>query len=182
MIEPSPRGNKGLHLAIDAINGQSGGGLTHLSQLLNECKPHLSGIRKVTIWSNRSTAESLPNYPWLIKKSPSWIERNMVIRIFYQQFIFVKNIKKEGCDMLFSPGGTIPFNCSLPVVTMSQNMLPFNKDEAKHFGRFSFMRLKMWLLRYLQGPSLKYADGVIFLTNYADEFLSKYLETEFEKK
>ena len=182
MIEISSPINRNLHLAIDATNIQSGGGLTHLSQLLEECNPVLSGIRKVTIWSNQATAHTLPNYSWLIKKSPSWLESNMMVRFFGQQFFLVNNIKKEGCDVLFSPGGTIPLKCPLPVVTMSQNMLPFQKHEAKYFGRFSFMRIKMWLLKHVQGLSFKRADGVIFLTNYADKFISKFLETDFDNK
>ena len=182
MIEISSPINRDLHLAIDATNIQSGGGLTHLSKLFEECNPSLSGIRKVTIWSNETTANALPNYPWLIKKNPSWIEGNLVVRFFVQQFFLVKNIKKEGCDVLFSPGGTIPMNCSLPVITISQNMLPFEKDEARYFGKFSLMRMKMWLLKHVQGKSFKSADGLIFLTNYADKFISEFLKTEFDNK
>lgn len=174
--------NRGLHLAIDASNIQSGGGLTHLTKLLEASKPQLSGINKITLWSNKATIDALPEFSWLFFKNPSWIERNLFVRFFMQQLFFVKSIEKEGCDVLFSPGGTIPINCNVPVITMSQNMLPFEINEAMYFGRFSLMRLKMWLLKFIQGKSLKNSNGVIFLTNYAEKFISKNLETIFENK
>lgn len=37
------------------------------------------------------------------------------------------------------------------------------------------MRLKMWMLRYLQQRSFKKADGLIFLTNYAHEYISRHI-------
>jgi glycosyltransferase involved in cell wall biosynthesis len=174
--------NRDMHLAIDATNIISGGGLTHLSKLLEKYSPGLTGIKKVTIWSNETTAHALPNYSWLIKKTPFWASGSLLVRFFSQQFFLVSNIKKEGCHVLFSPGGTIPFRCSLPVITMSQNMLPFQKSEANHFGKWSFMRIKMWLLQHAQGQSFKRANGVIFLTNYADKFISDFLKIDFDQK
>jgi glycosyltransferase involved in cell wall biosynthesis len=58
---------------------------------------------------------------------------------------------------------------------MSQIMLPFEPAEAIRFGRWSWMRLKMWLLRQSQGRSFKKADGLIFLTQYAREEVSRWL-------
>jgi len=58
---------------------------------------------------------------------------------------------------------------------MSQNMLPFEPQEAIRFGRCSWMRLKMWLLRQSQGRSFKKADGLIFLTEYARKGVSRWL-------
>ena len=53
------------------------------------------------------------------------------------------------------------------LVSMSQNLLPFEPAEAARFGRFSWMRLKMRLLRSSQGRSFARAHGLIFLTAYA---------------
>ena len=161
MTKLTPKKNMRFHLAIDASNISSGGGLTHLSQLLDNYDSSSSGIKKMTIWSNNATANYLPNHSWLIKRSPSWCERNIFIRFFCQQFLLLGEMKRNKCEILFSPGGTIPFNCPLPVVTMSQNMLPFEEDKANHFGRLSIMRVKMLLLKFVQGKSFKVANGVI---------------------
>ena len=65
--------------------------------------------------------------------------------------------------------------CTVPTVTMSQNMLPFEPAEALRFGRWSAMRLKMWLLRHSLGRSFLQASGLIFLTKYAQETVSDFL-------
>jgi glycosyltransferase involved in cell wall biosynthesis len=164
-----------MHLAIDASNIRQGGGVTHLSQLLSAASPTDSGINHVTVWACAETAVQLPTHPWLTKLSPSWVEAGMFKRMLGQQLLLGREMLRRGCDVLFSPGGTLPFFVEIPVVTMSQNMLPFEPDEAKKFGRWSWMRLKMWFLRQLQGRSFKKADGVIFLTQYAHDAVCRWL-------
>ncbi len=99
----------------------------------------------------------------------------MFKRMLGQQFLLGREMACRGCDVLFSPGGTVSFRVEIPVVTMSQNMLPFEPDEAIRFGRWSWMRLKMWLLRQSQGRSFKMADGLIFLTQYAQNVVCRWL-------
>ena len=99
----------------------------------------------------------------------------MFKRMLGQQFLLGREMARRGCEVLFSPGGTVPFYVEIPMVTMSQNMLPFEPEEAKRFGRWSWMRLKMWLLRQSQGRSFKKADGLIFLTQYARNGVCRWL-------
>lgn len=165
----------GLHLGIDAINIRQGGGLTHLSQLLQAAEPLAAGFDKVTVWSNQTTAAALPARPWLVKRCAPWMDGSLPRRMLGQQFQLAQELVANGCDALFSPGGTLPQSCSLPMVTMSQNMLPFEPLEAARFGRISLMRLKMRVLRYSQGRSFRCADGLIFLTRYAENAVSAAL-------
>lgn len=164
-----------MHLAIDASNIRQGGGVTHLSQLLSAASPKDSGINHVTVWACSETAAQLPVHPWLTKLSPAWLEAGMFKRLLGQQLLLGREMMRRGCDVLFSPGGTLPFYVEVPAVTMSQNMLPFEPEEAKRFGRWSWMRLKMWLLRQSQGRSFKKADGLIFLTQYARHVVCRWL-------
>jgi glycosyltransferase involved in cell wall biosynthesis len=164
-----------MHLAIDASNIRQGGGLTHLSQLLDAAEPGETGINQVTVWACSATLAQLPTKPWLTKLSPAWTEAGLFWRLLGQQFLLGREISQRRCEALFSPGGTLPFQVKVPVVTMSQNMLPFEPEEAIRFGRWSWMRLKMWLLRQSQGWSFKKADGLIFLTEYAREGVSRWL-------
>ena len=156
-----------MHIGIDASNIRSGGGLTHLMNLLNEADPLAFGISLVTVWTNQKTAKLLPDRPWLIKTCPSWAEAGLIWRSIGQQLLLPRLVCQAGCDVLFSPGGTLPMRSAVPMVTMSQNMLPFEPDEAALFGAFSLMRLKMWLLRFSQRNSFKRASGIIFLSRYA---------------
>lgn len=164
-----------MHLGIDASNIRQGGGLTHLAQLLAAAEPDQSGIDRITVWCNRQVAGALAPRPWLVTKSLPWMEAGLLQRAFGQQFKLPPLIHAQGCDILFSPGGTSPARCRLPVVTMSQNMLPFEPEEAALFGRFHPMRLKMWLLRMTQGRSFRRAAGIIFLTRYAQSTITRFL-------
>jgi len=162
----------GLHLGIDAVNIRQGGGLTHLSQLLQAADPVAAGFDRVTVWSNQATADVLPSRPWLMKRVAPWMVASLPRRMLGQQFQLAQELRASGCDVLFSPGGTLPQSCGMPMVTMSQNMLPFEPLEAARFGRLSLMRLKMRVLRYSQGRSFQRADGLIFLTHYAEQAVS----------
>jgi len=164
-----------LHLGIDATNIRQGGGITHLSQLLQAGDPITAGITRVTVLASQATAAALPVRPWLSKMSLDWMDASLPKRMLWQQFQLPHAIKAAGCDVLFSPGGTLPAWSPVPTVTMSQNMLPFEPVEAARFGRWSLMRLKMRLLRHLQGRSFQRADGLIFLTGYAEAAVAQAL-------
>jgi glycosyltransferase involved in cell wall biosynthesis len=103
------------------------------------------------------------------------MEGTLPLRLAAQQFCLRRELRSSGCDVLFSPGGTLPALCPVPAVTMSQNMLPFEPSEAARFGRYSPMRLKMRLLRSAQVRSYRRADGIIFLTQYGAAAVSKAL-------
>jgi len=165
----------GLHLGVDATNIRQGGGVTHLSKLLQAGDPIAAGISRVTVLANQETAAALPVRPWLTKVSSPWMEALLPIRMLGQQFQLPRVIKAARCDVLFSPGGTLPARLPVPAVTMSQNMLPFEPIEAARFGRWSLMRLKMQLLRHSQGRSFRRADGLIFLTSYAESVVTRAL-------
>lgn len=165
----------GIHLGIDAINIRQGGGLTHLSEFLKAGNPNSAGISHVTVFVGQETALALPVRPWLTKVSMPWMDLSLPKRIIYQQFGLPAEIKAAGCDILFSPGGTSPVYSRVPVVSMSQNMLPFEPIEAARFGRFSLMRLKMMLLSFSQRKSFLRANGLIFLSEYAKSTVTSSL-------
>lgn len=164
-----------MHVGIDASNLRLGGGVTHLSRMLTVAQPETVGIDKVTVWACKAMAATLPDHPWLKVCHAPWVESGLVTRMFSQQFKLPSELKSHGCDILFSPGGTLPRRLTIPSVTMSQNMLPFEPVEAARFGVFSAMWLKMKLLRISQGRSFRQADGLIFLTRYARDSVGRSL-------
>lgn len=66
------------------------------------------------------------------------------------------------------------------MVTMSHNMLPFEWKELFRY-RFSFMTLKLLILRYAQKASFKNSDGLIFLTDYAKNNILKCINKSFDE-
>jgi glycosyltransferase involved in cell wall biosynthesis len=66
---------------------------------------------------------------------------------------------------LFSPGGNAPPGFA-PLVAMSRNLLPFQWRELRRYG-LSWMSVRLLLLRFGQTRSFERAQGVIFLSRYA---------------
>jgi len=164
-----------IHLGIDASNISSGGGLTHLVRLLSAAEVTASAVSRVTVWTGKKTAKQLPSRPWLTVVTPDWCERGLWRRALGQQLCMPGLLRDAGCDVLFSPGGTLPWTSPVPMVTLSQNMLPFEPLSAKLFGCWSRMRLKMRVLRWTQGRSFLRAHGLIFLTDYARKAITDTL-------
>lgn len=172
-----------LHIGIDASNIRQGGGLTHLRQLLESAVNLLSKKNiRLSVWASRRVLDHLPEHPMISKHSPTVMEGSLPARVWWQLFRLRGELKASQCDLLFSPGGIIPFSPPVPAVTMCQNMLPFEPHEANKFGRWSLMRHKFRLLNWLQGASFRRANGVIFLSRFAMETISKAIPLSNVKK
>ena len=152
-------------LGIDATNIRGGGGLTHLVELLRSARPELYGIGRVVVWGGRNTLTALEDRPWLAKIKLTVMDKGLLHRTFWQCFLLSRAARNEGCDLLFVPGGSYVGNFHT-MVTMSQNLLPFEVNELRRFG-WTLITLKILLLRLTQSYSFQKADGVIFLTEYA---------------
>ncbi len=163
--------SRGLTIGIDATNLRDGGGVTHLVEILSAVKPENHGISKIVVFGGAKILSRLATKPWLIKAHPPELDSGIFRRLFWQKFKFVAAAKSHGCDLLFIPGGSY-FISFKPIVTMSRNMLPFETAEIKRYG-WSTRRLRLFLLRYIQSKSMRQAQGVIFLTEYAKQAVQK---------
>jgi len=157
-------------LGIDAFNLSRGGGITHLVELLRAADPARHGFERVVLWGGAKTLAMVEDRPWLDKVREPLLDRGLPWRVFWHRFLERRRARAAGCDIVFLPGGTAASGF-VPVVTMSQNMLPFEWRELRRYG-WSVMSLKLLLLRWTQARSLRRADGVIFLTQYARNMVS----------
>ena len=158
-------------IGIDASNLRLGGGLTHLIEVLSAVNIHNHNISKVIIWGGEQSLSQISNFPWLKKIIPEELNHSLFSRLMWQKFRLSTSAKDNNCDLIFSPGGSVLCNFR-PIVTMSQNILPFEWSEAKRYG-FSLEALRLILLWQLQSKTFRSADGVIFLTNYAKKQVTK---------
>lgn len=165
-------------IAIDASNIRSGGGLTHLKHILEEAKPDDHGIEKVIIWSNDKTLNQLPDYKWLDKEKNKWLNKSFIHSFIFQTLFFSGILRKHKVSVLFVPGGTF-LGSYKNVVSMSQNMLPFEEVEYNRFQKFS-RRLRFKILRITQSLTFKKSKGIIFLTEYAKNTISSVLRLQNE--
>ncbi len=152
-------------IGIDAANLRGGGGITHLVELLRAAQPGSIEIERVVIWGGTATLNALDDRPWLDKRNPSALDKGLLQRTLWQRYSLSQAAREARCDVLFVPGGSYAGNFH-PVVTMSQNLLPFEMRELRRYG-WSLRTLKMLLLRVTQSRTFRQANGVIFLTQYA---------------
>lgn len=162
---------KPICIGIDATNIRIGGGVTHLLEFLSAIDPTVMKIDKVYVWAGAPTLQSLPQAPWLIKVNPASLNKGLAYRIFWQLFCLSKAVRNAQCDVLLVPGGS-NFGSFAPVVTMSQNLFPFEWSMISQSG-LSLRSLKLILLRWAQSWSFQRAAGVIFLTKYAQNAVFK---------
>jgi glycosyltransferase involved in cell wall biosynthesis len=160
-----------LTVGIDATNLRGGGGVTHLVELLGALDTKIHRFNCIVVWGGDTTLGKIAERTWLIKKNLSMLNKGLLFRTFWQIFFLSRAAKKEGCDILFVPGGSY-MGTFHPVVTMSQNLLPFESVEMRRYG-FTFFTLKLLLLRLIQAHSFRRSDGVIFLTKYARDSVLK---------
>lgn len=152
-------------IGIDATNLRAGGGVTHLMELLRTAQPAEHGIDHIVVWGGKPTLKALEAQPWLSKRNPPALDKGLLQRTLWQRYRLSQAARDEGCDVLFVPGGSYAGNFH-PVVTMSQNLLPFEMPELLRYG-WTLFTLKLLLLRLTQSRSFRKAVGVIFLTEYA---------------
>ncbi len=152
------------HVAIDASNIRAGGGLTHLCELLAATEPGEYGIEWVRVYGGKSTLQNLPIRDWLEPIHDPRLDMGLVQRIAWQNGT-LHNLRAEKVDVLFTPGASIT-SSDVPIVSMSQNLLPFEVRERRRYG-LSFRRWRYEVLRRTQARSFMSACGVVFLTEYA---------------
>jgi glycosyltransferase involved in cell wall biosynthesis len=161
-----------MRLGIDASNIRAGGGVTHLVELLRAARPREHGFDQVVVWGGAKTLGLLPRQPWLTLVHEPLLDGLLPLRMFWQKFRLT-GLASQACDLLLAPGGLYYGNFH-PYVSMSQSLLPFAPDDPNRYG-LSLGRLRMLLLLRDQTRSFSRADGVIFLTRYAEEVVRRHL-------
>jgi glycosyltransferase involved in cell wall biosynthesis len=154
-----------INIGIDATNITSGGGLNHLVEILRNSDPRIHKFEKIVVWGSHSTLNNIIDKDWIIKRTFKDLDKNIFFRAYWQWKHLGNEVLKERSDILFVPGGSFVTSYR-PVVTMNQNILPFETRELLRYG-FSFFLLKLLFLRMSQTYSVCKANGVIFLSKYA---------------
>ena len=154
-----------INIGIDATNITSGGGLNHLVEILRHSDPRIHKFEKIVVWGSHSTLNNIIDKDWIIKRTFKDLDKNIFFRAYWQWKHLGNEVLKERSDILFVPGGSFVTSYR-PVVTMNQNILPFETRELLRYG-FSFFVLKLLFLRMSQTYSVCKANGVIFLSKYA---------------
>lgn len=158
-------------IGIDASNIRAGGGVTHLVELLKAANPSLHQFDKVVVWGGTDTLGKIDDRSWLDKAYEPLLNHSLLHRVFWQTFRLKKLLKQASCDILFVPGG-IDLSGFYPVLSMSQNLFPFEPKEILRYFGLSNM-LKLLVIRIAQINTFKKSQGVVFLTLFARDAVLK---------
>lgn len=158
-------------VGIDASRNRSGGAKAHLVGILSDSDPREHGIDEVHVWSYTQLLSVLPEKPWLVKHSHPALERRLPHQLWWQWRHLPDEARAAGCQVLLNTSaGTL---CRFrPAVVMSRDMLPYESGVMSCYRGKSWLRL--WILRYVQNHSLRFADGAIFLTRYASDVIQRF--------
>ena len=158
-------------IGIDASRNRSGGTFAHMVGIISELNPSHHGISEIHVWSHKNLLNELPHRPWLIKHNPAYLEQNIFMQLFWQRFLFKKELVKNKCMLVFNTTAS-SIGRFTPNVTLSQDMLPFEPGEMERY-KFGLGRLRLFLLKILYIRALKFSSAVIFLTKYASRMIQK---------
>src|SRR5687767_4089398 len=142
-------------LGIDASNIRAGGGVTHLVEFLRAARPESHGFSKIVVWSGKRALDLIEDREWLSKAHCRALDGGLISRAMWQRRSLSRLAREAGCDVLFAPGGSFAGEFR-PMVTMSQNLLPFEWKELRRFG-WSWMAAKQALLRQVQKRTFRRA-------------------------
>ena len=150
-------------IVIDASNIRTGGGRKHLEKFIQYTLQYYNNISFVIV-SNDKVNSSFKKYSSVKCISNKLLNSNSFFSLVSQLLFSNSYFKSNKCDLVFAPGG-IFVSSFKPFFTMSQNMLPFDRDALKSFSLIRKVKFK--LIKVLQLISFRRSNGVIFLTNYA---------------
>jgi glycosyltransferase involved in cell wall biosynthesis len=160
-----------MNIGINASRARSGGGRVHLKGILSQAAPDQDGFNSIHLWSYKELLDSIPDKPWIIKHEISISKKPIFWQLAWELFCLPFYLNNNKCNILLNvDAGTL---CRFkPSVTMSRDMLAFEKGEAERFG-FTKERLRQFFLKIFQCISLTNSDGAIYLTEYASNIIKK---------
>ena len=158
-------------LGIDASRNRSGGAIANIIGVLGEGDPPAHGFREVHLWGYKKLLGLIPDAPWLIKHAPSELEASLYRQVWWQYRHLPREARRVKCDVLYSTDASTVCRFR-PLVVMSQDMLSYEPGVIEYFG-FTLARLRLIAILVLQNRAMRYADGVIFLTQYAARIIQQ---------
>jgi glycosyltransferase involved in cell wall biosynthesis len=165
-----------MKLGIDLHNVTGGGGLSYMTNILRHFDPQKHGFTSICLFGSEKVLARMPDSLHIEKHPQPILAKSLPYRLFFMFFMLGRELKRTGCNVLYSPGG-LYFGGFRPYVTISRNMMPFEPQHWSLYPRFSFDRLRLILLRRAHAATFRRADGMIFLTKIAERIVGAAMRT-----
>jgi len=153
-------------ILFSALSARRGGGLTYIRNVVGAF-PAGAGHRLAILSPARieGVAERADT-EWI--KAPKWTTRPLPRFLFGSLYFRFLWPRRREFDVAYYAGGS--FDVALPRgvkrIVAFRNMLPFDMEARRRYGP-GWLRLRHWLLRYVQASALRRADLVVFISNHA---------------
>ncbi|MBR8652314.1 glycosyltransferase family 4 protein [Achromobacter sp. Marseille-Q0513] len=164
-----------MKIVINSLSSRMGGGQTYIKNLL----ARLPKNEDVEIYVYAPADLELPTGRNLTRLSPDVNLDNPLRRAFWEKIKLPRILKEMNADILFCPGGLLntPVHDGCRTVTMFRNMVPFD-DRVKRETPFGLQRIRSRILKPLMLKSMKKADLVIFISDYARSVIENYISVK----
>ena len=163
-----------MRIAIKATHITSGGGLTHLNKIIEwfgKLAPEIQ-FELIGKKGQNSLFLSEPgNFDYRYYDFPA---RSLAAQLWWERYHLPEVLRELRCGLLFEPGNYGTLSASCPKITLVHNLAPFDKEIIKNVSLYQKTRLN--LLRNATVQSIQTSDGIIFLSNFAREVISKYVD------
>ena len=165
-------------IGVDAVSIASSGGLTYLTEFVNNLDADLVGDGHVFLWLNAKAYDEID-------------ERYFVTKVIVKNDIFSKTLWKttrlsaearnKKCNIIFVMDSIyFNFRAFENVVTINQNLLPLEFRELLRYG-ISMITLKFIFLRWIFIYTFNRSKGVVFLSEYAKNKVLKVTNNKFRR-
>lgn len=158
---------------INALSAKVGGGKTYISNLLS----NISSEQQCEIYIVCPDPSIIPSDKRIKYITTKFANHNIFFRMLWESLYLPILLLFVRANVLFVPGGMdfTFFSFGIPKVTMFRNMLPF---DSKAQGALPSRRLKIKniILKLLMSRTMKSADSVIFISNYARNVVKKLMK------
>ena len=163
-------------LVINGLSALRGGGQTYIINFLNHIP---KGDFKILLLINIKNKNIFEKYSSdrIELYEVYWASKSIIHRTLWERFILPSFLTKQKADVYYAPGGTMTTNIPKGVISVTalRNMLPFDEQERKRFPLLSYIRFKLWVLRYVFLKSYKMVDKVIFISEYSKSVVEKFI-------
>lgn len=161
-----------MHIFINALSARLGGGQTYLLNLLK----HVPQEKEWQVFVLVQPSFVLDGLPQNVVRLEQASLENPLKRAIWEETHLAALLKQHDIELFFSPGGLLPRSLPLNMLTAVtfQNMLPFDHEQRKKYP-LGYRRLRDWLLERALSSSMRRADLVIFISEFAKNFIKHEL-------
>jgi glycosyltransferase involved in cell wall biosynthesis len=152
-----------MRIGINATFRMHGGGMVHLRHLLKSWEQTgIASQHQIHVFTRRESIPAL-ELPSSSKVSICPLQLDWT-KLAWEQLSFPKLLSNYDLDVLFCPGGIVPFRSSIPRVMMLQNAAPFSRAVTlRSAGASSYAYFRMF--GALAQASARVSDRIIFISH-----------------